>query len=341
MSTAFLQSEQKIYSTIKWRGFAEKLMKSDIMSRLAKIESLGYYWDADTLKLRTQPFRVISKSTPWCHGTYPSTKRCGLDHHVIFNGFGIIPEGCMECWKICATIPTFDALMKMKEWQKTYDGPCKCGMELRDYAPKHYGAYFYHDSLDEGRENYTVLKERIADEVDPDIHIILKRACTEFEFIKGPSPLWVRSEGEDEMIKLIETYVNDDASNTRQEQLLADHVVLKWFIWAHSHGDFSYLPYNEGEKLFPEYVTYHEGDLDGIKRDIATCRAFQKHGVPSDVANQVLDANFKLADELKLHPDVILNMAGNGPNTIRFDNPSILGEPIPKELQGDDDRSEK
>ncbi len=337
-----LDGAQEVYNVIKWGGFADAMGRRDVIAILSRIKSKGYYWDASTTKLRAGPLRVITDETPWVHSPTQSNKQCGLDHQIIFNHFGIIPQRCMECWKICATIPDFATLLKMQTFQITYEGPCKCGIELRDYTPKHYGAYFYNYSFDEGRDRYKVLKEQIKDEVSPDVDLIFKRACTEFELIKGPSPLWTLSEEEMALVDMIETYVYDDPTNHRQDKILIDHVMMKWFIWAHSHGDMTYLPFNDGQPLWSSPVTYHEGDREGIKRDFATCRAFQKHGVPHEIGKKILDANFKLAKELKYHPDVVFNMANNGPNTLRFDTPKeLLQQEVPTELKGGDDRSIK
>jgi len=323
---SYLESGPKIYGTMEWGGIADSIRKRDVIAKLKNIEGLGYKWCSETSTLKMPvTFMGMTEKSPWVHTNIQNTKRCGMDHNVIFNTYGIIPPRCMECWKVCCSIPDFDHLMKMKKMQEGVTHiSSKCGIELRDYAPKHYGAYFYTGSLDEGREVYTEMRERIDDEVGPDVGVILKRACTEFEFINGPSPLWVNTQEEEEMIQLIEQYVDMGKANIRQDKLLQDNIMLKWFIWANSNGDFSYVPYNGGKKLFPDYVTYHEGDLDGIKKDLAVCRSAARYNVPSEVTTEIIKLNTEIATKHNIPLDLIYQMGHNGSASLRLSTPEIL-----------------
>jgi hypothetical protein len=323
----------RIYNKITWGGYAKDLVERDVISRLKNVESLGYKWDAQSVQLR-QPinFHGLAEMSPWVHTDVQNDKRCGLDHHIIFNQFGIIPQKCMQCWKICCSIPDFDKLMKMKDMQKNNVEFCssKCGIELRDYTPKHYGAYFYAGSFDEGRDFYKVLREMVNDEVGEDVGMILKRACTEFEMYKGPSPFWVLTPEEEDIISMIEHYVEMDSTNLKQPHILKENIMLKWFLWANSNDDFSYVPYNGGYTLFPDYIEYHEGNRDDIKKDMAVCRANAKHGVSVDTASELIALAVEFSEKNNIPRETFLNMATDGSNTIRLSD-------IPEELTGDHD----
>jgi len=268
----FLESGSRIYNTIQWGGYANDLAEKDVVSKLKVLTNAGYQWDASKSKLvLPHSWSGMQTDTPWVHTSVQNCKLCSLDHNVIFNNFGIIPQRCMDCWKICCTIPDFNHLMRMKQMQQNwFVTSSKCGIELRDYTPKHYGAYFYTGSLDEGRDVFPVLKEKIEDEVGPDVHIILKRACTEFEIARGPSPAWYLSPAQKDIIELIEHYVDHRGTNIRQDDIIKIHVMAKWMLWAHANGDMSYVPYNGGMKLFADYVQYQEGDIDEIKEMMVT-----------------------------------------------------------------------
>jgi hypothetical protein len=160
----------------------------------------------------------------------------------------------------------------MEEIQKQLPFACKCGVERREYTPRHYGAYFYNTSLEEGVDKYHTIVDLVKKNMNNGEElaegIILKRGCTEYEMIKGPSPFWQMTEKEEEMYEMVSAYVEDYRSNARQPEMVKNFVRQEWIRWAHSHGDFSYLPWNGGVKLYPDYVTYHEGDVEDIKKDL-------------------------------------------------------------------------
>jgi hypothetical protein len=269
---SFLQSNPKIYQTQQLDGMARQWMNGDVFKKLAKLQPLGYYWDSTSHRLTKNVPHSFSTNTPWVHGPNSHRVNCGFDHHVAFDHFNIIPPKCLACWKVTCGLPSFHHLMIMMEIQQQLDFPCKCGIELRDYTPTTYGCYFYNVGFDEGRDKYEIVKQIIIDNMPDGKEIaeklILKRGCTEYEMVKGPSPYWHMTPKEEDLYDLLCAYVDSRVSMHRQYPSVQNYVKQNWMIWAHSHGDFSYMPYNGGKKLFPEYVKYHKGDRELIKYDL-------------------------------------------------------------------------
>jgi len=275
----FQQSDPKMYAQQKIRGKIREWMEQDVFRKLSVLNGAGWMWDAATLTLKKGNGKALyNPNTPWSYHTDLYAKNCSFDHHVLFNNFGIISPSCLKCWKVVATPETFTDLMEMEEIQKQAPWPCKCGIELRDYTPKHYGAYFYNGSLEEGRDKYEAVKDVILKNMTNGKRIaetlILKRGCTEFEFIKGPSPYWCMTPKEERLHEMIESYVDYDKNNHKQSELGRLFVYQNWALWAHSNGDMTYKDWNDGHSLFPGYVKYHEGDIETIKEDLETAKKF-------------------------------------------------------------------
>lgn len=287
----YLQSAPYIYNQMRVGGLVQKWGQEDWISVFAHMENQGYTWDPTTLKLNQRgTIATLQTQTPWCHAKTSPEKQCGLDHNIIFGNWRIITPRCMHCWKVCVTLESFDDTIKCEALQRRMDYPSKCGMEMRDYTPKFWGAYWYTNSLEEGRERYTEVKEALRKHVSDYAaeHCILKRSCTEFEMVKGPSPYWHITDDEYRFLEYIEAFIDTYDSNAEQAEMVKRHCHLKWVLWAHMNNDMSYLKYNDGKKLFPGYVTYHEGNLDDIKHDIALAHTQAKHGIDPNKTDKFL-----------------------------------------------------
>jgi hypothetical protein len=278
---------EQVYATRQIHGTHRKWLENDPVRKLQKVHAAGYVWDPETSKLkRPGPFGMTF-ATPWVHARGSHKYNCGFDHHIAFDLFGIISPTCLGCWKVCMGLPDFASLMEMADIQEQLpiDIPCKCGIETRDYTSKSYGAYFYTRSLDEGRDRYEVVKQTVLDNMTRGKEIaegmVLKRGCTEFEMVKGPSPYWHITPKEMELYELMRAYVLDRGAVLSQHPMIQNYVKQTWIPWAHSRGDFSYLPWNDGKKLFPDYVSYHEGDINDIKRDLVLAQT--QGTIPKDV----------------------------------------------------------
>jgi hypothetical protein len=295
---AFMQSQPKIYEKMQLEGTLKEWDSSDLWSLLAPLQQFGYSWDPATATMRIQGPIALNANTPWIHHKNLHTKHCAKDHSISFNCFNCIHPRCLECWKTVVTPKTFIQLLQLQKVQKKLDLPSKCGIELRDYTPKFYGGYFYANSLDEGREQYEMVVDAVRDEIGDDIadEVILKRACTEFEMVKGPSPFWHNTDDENKILDIIEAYVDVPRHYRGQSSIVTNHVRMKWAVWAHMNGDMTYQDYNDGRSLFPGYVSYHKGDIGAIKHDLAVARAEAKRGIPLQVSHDFINFTAEFAD---------------------------------------------
>ena len=317
-------SSQKIYETMEWAGLGKKWTQEDWVTIFGALLSKGYAWDPETQTLKTMGFKSIHTNTPWVHVKPCPQKNCNMDHQIIFNTWGIVPPKCQECWKVVVNPKTFKQLMELEALEIELDRPSKCGIELRDYTPKHYGGYFYNNSLDEGRECYGVVRSAVDEALTDgkDVQVILKRACTEFEVVKGPSPFWCLSPEEEAKLELIHAFVQNNRSNLAQPDFTKTNVRLGWMLWAHSNGDMSYKEYNGGKALFSSPVTYHEGDIDGIKQDIACARAYSKTRMSQEdsVEFQTIAQEFADSKGFKNSGALIHSLGGDSTNPLKIVN---------------------
>lgn len=292
----FGSSPGMIYATQQIGGVNRRWHESDIFRKLGRVSALGFRWDNDRhVLIKDGPF-TVGIETPWVHAEGSHKNRCGFDHFIAFNEFKIISPKCLNCWKVCVGLPTFASLMRMEEIQSQMpDGlPCKCGIEVRDYTPKEYGAYFYAHSLEEGRDMYedvcTVIKKNMEGGKKIAKGAILKRGCTEFEMVKGPSNFWHLSDQERDVYELLDSVVEDRRSHAHQDRTIKNYVKQNWLLWAHSHGDMTYLPWNDNRPLFPGYVSYHKGDIEDIKKDLAkSVDMAKKANVPTPPVQEPID----------------------------------------------------
>jgi len=303
----FEGSGPQIYGRMRLAGKVRELALDDHVATLSPFQGIGFVWMDGKLK---RPFWSGAESfaTPWCHARHLAGKHCSLDHQCTFNMFGAIHPRCMSCWKTVVSPKNFDELMTWWKVQNhgEIDFPSKCGIELRDYAAKFYGAYHYAGSLEEGREQYEKCKELAKKYLSEETAngVLLKRACTEFEMIKGPSNTWHLTENDERIIDLVETYVEFPSINRGQDKIIGHpHVQMRWVLFAHMNGDMSYLPYNNDIPLFPGYVKYHEGDINDIKHDIALLTAQAKHGHNPEMTDDFLKSltKYSIANKLPLN----------------------------------------
>jgi len=217
MSNTMLPIEKAIYQNrnVKKGTYYDKCCKKDVVSLLNQpLRQAGYYLSYEGVYRRSNT--AVATDTPWHHVKHLVGKKCLLDHHIKFNLCGYVPPKCLECWKVVVGPRTLKELFQLLEVQRSMGRPSKCGIELRYYTPRLYGGYFYNNSLDEGRECYEAVRKAVDEHISPEVGVILKRACTEYEMIKGPSVAWTMTRREHELDDLldevIDTYSPNDVS---------------------------------------------------------------------------------------------------------------------------------
>jgi len=190
--------------------------------------------------------------------------------------------------KFCITIKNLDDLFKLLSIEKESNRASKCGIELRWYTPKLYGGYFYNNSLDEARECYEYARKAVDEHIGKDTSVALKRGCTEFELIKGPSAGWIMTDEEyridEELEIMIDTY---SPVTTGQSEWMLAQVHSRWIEWAFKHQDPTVSKYIGEGTLYPGCMAYHEGDLNEIKADIIRARAKVRHDIEPGVVDNV------------------------------------------------------
>jgi hypothetical protein len=202
--------------------------------------------------------------TPWISNCREDeARRCNL-WGAYFN-YGIISQGCLNCYKIVMTIPTLNDLFQVLTFQKGGALTCKCGIERRRYIGKvgKYGAYWYaplSDGLEEGRSIYKDIKA-----IFPEFPLILKRGCTEFEMMYNPSSKWeqlAKERGWADTEQVLDSIFVADPMALKVEmntpELLETTVIRRWVEYAFEHGDETYLEFTDGQKLKIDLETYHE-----------------------------------------------------------------------------------
>jgi len=286
---------------VKGFGKYSEWDKYDIIERLKPLLGHGWKIDPATRKIAVG-VQGLTWQTPWFHQRGVANKVCGLWHQIMFNQWGFVPRGCQECWKVVARPRTLKELFQLQDVQRKLDRPAKCGIEVRSYTPAHYGGYFYNASLDEGKECYKIVREAINEAISPDVKVILKRGCTEMELNAGPSALWKFTKEQVELEEYITARVDYSFGiDNSQPDFLLNQLYKRWTLWAHSHNDMTYLEYTDGNVLYPPPVTYHEGDLNEIKKDLQAARMVGA-GVPPDKVIEVRDGLLQTMEDFGITP---------------------------------------
>lgn len=332
----FLQSPEYIYQKMQYSGNAARWAEEDWFTFFSRLNAQGFVWDADDQRLRQKGWPALQANTPWCHTASSWDKHCSLDHNIIFNNWRVIHPRCLECWKIVVSPRTFHELMLLESLENQLGFDSKCGIEMRDYAPKHYGGYFYTSSLDAGRARWKEVKDAVSEFISPEVgeKVILKRGCTEYEMVKGPSLHWTVTPQQQKLLETIEAFVDVKRGHGEQSLMLKRNVHLKWLLWAHANGDMTYKDYNGGLSLFPDYVKYHEGELGDIKHDIAVSQAQASVGLPPETSSAFITTVQEFAKQYKIPNYGHLVRALGAHDSGQLDMKFKL-QAIPEEQKGD------
>lgn len=209
----------------------------------------------------------IEVNSPWVHPVPAQDRNCGLWHFIMFERYGILPSPCFECWKTVVAPRTLKELMALMDLQYQYKHPCKCGIEIREYVPRLYGGYFYSNSLDDGIANYKNIRKMVSEAISPDVPVILKRGCTEFEMKFGPSNQWILQPGQLELEAEITALIDYGGMEMwNQPAICQPYIMSTWIRWAYKNADETYIEFNGGVPLFPGVVHYEDVDTSKLKK---------------------------------------------------------------------------
>lgn len=207
--------------------------------------------------------RAIDTGGGWIY-VNPNPEMLCMEYQLLVKAFGFIPQRCLECYKVVVMPRSFHELMLLLELEENVSREnskvwCKCGIEQRDFVPRNYGGYFYCKGLEVGKSRYKTVRKLIDENISPGTNVILKRYCTEFELMFGPSDRYQQPEGAKETEKRYWDNADVAASALKQPPWVRDNVIQNWMMFAWGRGDKTVTFYNDGKPLFSPYVTYHEG----------------------------------------------------------------------------------
>jgi hypothetical protein len=231
-----------------------RLSSLDVVSQMKPFLDDGSYYLRDDGKIDSA--RRMSPDSPWIFVKHAPNKECHLWHGIYFQVFGIIPSPCHECWKVVLRPWTLQDLMRVYNLQKKMDEPAKCGIERRLSVFGSYGAYWYANSVEEGRHRWVQVVSAMED-LGIQCNAILKRGCTEFELTKGPSDEWEITEDQIRLENVLNNaFVRDVVVQTQPDHVRAA-IFRSWVHHAYSVGDETYRMFlRDGQELFRKVVEY-------------------------------------------------------------------------------------
>jgi hypothetical protein len=244
----------------------KKIMTQDILGAFIRAGLINREYQVGTVSGKIEKMgechRVQKVDPPWLFTKNGVGRNCQWQLHKA-QVFRFVPRRCRNCWKIVVYPRNIVDLMKLYDLQKqmAHSDPtclCKCGIELRPEVERNYGGYFYTDSRVAGLERLKIVRSLVAEFISPEIRVILKRGCTEFERDFGDSKEWDQFVMYNALEEEIErqSYIVDDHND--QPPLVVNHVLATWMQFAASIADPAFKELSDGENMYADYSTYEE-----------------------------------------------------------------------------------
>jgi len=245
-------------------SYYNQAIANDIITLVKPLlQQAGYRLRDGDGKIYADTFMAFD--TPWHHVYHADDLDCHTWHKILFDtifmrlGKKCAPSKCHGCWKVVIRPKNLKQLFALLNLQMRMGRPSKCGIEVRPTVNGLYGGYFYNHGIEAGLECYEAVRKEvdIDPELGPDVSVILKRACTEFELYCGPSDEWEVNQEQAQIEQLVNKwFVRDIVQRTQPNHALAT-VHRKWIEWAYQNADQTYLEYTNGIPVFPKVVSYH------------------------------------------------------------------------------------
>lgn len=233
----------------------EDLKSWNLIARIKPLLDTGVLFINNETGMIEQNARM-SYNTPWIFRKGDPDRNCNLWHKVMFQGFDIIPRGCLKCWKVVVGPRTLKELFQLMYLQARQPYISKCGIEKREYVNRDYGGYYYNNSKEEGLEKLDIVREAVHSQISPDIKVVLKRYCSEFEIKLGPSEDYEPTSEDLEWEKLVEAAFNFPKSDINQPDFVKAHVHQSWIEDAWKRREPGVEEFNNGEPIVPMLTTY-------------------------------------------------------------------------------------
>jgi hypothetical protein len=219
----------------------------------------------------------LSYNSNWIFfGASTLCRDCFLWHQIMFTFFdNFVPEFCrLRCYKVVVKVRDFSeafqfyTLMNASPCIKAEISPIcgKVGIDERFYSSGHFNGFVYADGLEDALTKYRIVRELVDDHLSPDIPIIIKRTCTEFERKHGATdqPFWQAMPKEDlDFQRRLEDIFIERRSYTNQPDWLKNKVISKMVKWANTVGDRTWVEFVGKDNLTMQAVTYHHLAVKG------------------------------------------------------------------------------
>ena len=195
----------------------------------------------------------------WVVGPKRTPFPCGKLLGFLFRqayGQAAVPVGCRHCFKVQIRPANLEQLVATQKIAHDLPYAYKAGASLNArYQAGPYRALFYLDGLQNAREAYQQVLERVLDtpELGAGVSVSIKRGCTEYEVHCGPSNQFTFSDdlaaAELELLKRL----RQPAPTKATPYALT---MMSWMQIAYQLGDESYKQFTQGRSLYPEPVSY-------------------------------------------------------------------------------------
>jgi hypothetical protein len=241
--------------------------KLHVYNLVGRLRSAGYLERTHRINPETHKIEPIynvgpDTKTPWVHVNQDPERECDR-LEMIEKACQFIPTKCLNCWKVVVRPRTLLELFQLYNIQvlmnQDEDVYCKCGIEIdRPFVHALYGGYFYNDSKKEGLKRYKQIRELVDENISPDVSVILKKFCSEFELKYGNSKGYNQPQSAKLWEKLFDEHVPKFLPKNEQFDLLVRDVMDRWIQFAEMFADPTVLMFNEQQHLYTPLQTYHD-----------------------------------------------------------------------------------
>lgn len=238
----------------------EELMASQagatsVSENLRRAIEAGHLLESEdgTLEIAGDPRGNVN----WMYVSNGPSLGCGFLMHFMFDyayAKSAVPIGCSACYKVKVVPRTLRELVAAWEIAKRIKCRSKWGTDLSNpYSQNIYAGYFYTSGLDGARALFQVVRQALNEEpkLGPDITITIKRGCSQYEAILGPSDGYRFTSDMADLEGHLKSKFRE-----RKAPHFGCMVVAHWIETAFRIGDDTYLDFTGGKRLRKKTMTY-------------------------------------------------------------------------------------
>jgi hypothetical protein len=167
-----------------------------------------------------------------------------------------VPARCEDCYKIKARLRTLRELVAGYDIAKSVPYRSKWGLDINNrHSQDLYAGYIYLSGLEAARALFPRMREMMDahPKLGPDVPLVIKRGCSNFEAALGPSDKYTFRPEQRE----IETYFRSRFKPIEHpNETLPSILYGKWIPFAYQIGDDTYLDFTNGKPLYPKSLSY-------------------------------------------------------------------------------------